>query len=644
MQNLAYLIGNAVLYLCLIAVPQASAQQTEGRVTESDWEGLKALYVATGGEHWNDNANWDVNLVYPPSNDHLATWYGVTVTAGRVSKLDLSDNGLAGVLPAELGNLSELQLLDLQENDLSGSIGSWIGQLTALVELHLQQNRFSGPIPDNLGNLTHLEYLNLRSNQLDGAVPESLGNLLTLKGLWLHGNQLSGSIPQSIIELPDLEWLWLGENPDLSGIIPFTNSRRATTIDLYLGQTDLCIDGTITEVLNVSELEDPVAEYACLLEEEWNALEKLYIATDGDHWIANTGWNFERRPRAEVARQWHGVSVDDGHIRALHLDLNHLNGLLPPELSSLAKLEILNVDRNPLVGPIPAEFSSLENLRVFSSSGTQLCVPGTATTRLWLDQIPTVLGLGDCNDQEGPSLPLSSEDDREQRIALPLWLIIGIGILGVLGTGAALITAFKRNHVPRDSEAQPMELDQRADQFTAVAERLNSVMHATESLPTLAQQSTDHSKITKELSSALKTLRSALDERDQEIKRLRLGHDNAVFRKFVTRFIRVDQAVQYFIENKEGPTAQLDSIHSLLTDALRECDVEPFHPEIGSDYRSSFGVAGQPKIVDTTVKEDDCRIVEVLEPGYLMQGGKEKEVLIPARVAIYRFKPEVSHS
>ena len=644
MQNLAYLIGNAVLYLCLIAVPQADAQQTEDRVTESDWEGLKALYVATGGEYWKNNANWDVNLVYPPSNDHLATWYGVTVTEGRVSKLDLSDNGLAGVLPAELGNLSELQVLDLQENDLSGSIGPWIGQLTALVELHLQQNRFSGPIPDKLGNLTHLEYLNLRSNQLDGAVPESLGNLLTLKGLWLHGNQLSGTIPQSIIELPDLEWLWLGENPDLSGIIPFTNSRRATKIDLYLGQTDLCIDGTISEVLSVSELEDPVAEYACLLEKEWYALEKLYIATDGDHWIANFGWNFESRPRAEVVSQWHGVSVDDGHIRALHLDLNHLSGLLPPELGSLDSLEILRVDRNPLFGPIPEEFSSLENLKVFSSSGTQLCVPSTDFAQLWLDQIPTVLGLGNCNDREGPFPPMSSENDQEQWVALPLWLIVGFGILGALGIGAALITALKRNQVSKDSEEQPMELDQRAGQLTAIEERLNSVIHATESLSAVAQQSTDHSKITKDLSSALKTLRSALDERDKEIKRLRQGHDNAVFRKFVTRFIRVDQAVQYFIENTEGPTTQLDSIHSLLEDALRECDVQPFHPEIRSDYRSAFGVAEYPNILNTTVKEDDCRIVEILEPGYLMQRGKEKEVLIPARVAIYRFKPEVSLS
>ena len=395
---------------------------------------------------------------------------------------------------------------------------------------------------------------------------------------------------------------------------------------------------------SISILEEPVAEYACLLEKEWDALEKLYFATDGDHWIANTGWNFESRPRAEVAGQWHGVSVDDVHIRALHLDLNHLDGPLPPELSSLTKLEILRIDGNPLVGQIPEEFSSLENLKVLSSSGTQLRVPSTATTQLWLDQIPTVIGLGDCNDQEEAFPPVSSENGQEQWVALPLWLIVGFGILGVLGTGVVLITVLRRNQAPMDSDEESMELDQRVVQLTAIDERLNSVIHATESLLILVQQSADHSEITKDLSSALKTLRSALDERDQEIKRLKQGHDNAVFRKFVTRFIRVEQTVQYFMETPEDYTTPLESIHSLLKDALQECDVQPFHPEIRSDYRSAFGVAGHPKIVDTTVKEDDCRIFEILEPGYLMQGGKEKEVLIPARVAIYRFKPEVSHS
>ncbi|MCY3630394.1 MAG: hypothetical protein OXG94_10330 [Bacteroidetes bacterium] len=638
MRNMSGLVGVVVLFLYLITPPQTTAQQSEGNVAKADWKGLKALYNATEGEYWKNNTNWDVHSEYPPSIDHLATWYGVIVSEGRVTELNLSDNGLAGILPAELGNISKLQVLDLQENDLSGSVGSWIGMLTALGKLHLQQNHLSGLIPDELGNLIHLEYLNLRGNQLEGAVPKSLGNLLKLQGLWLHANQLSGTIPQDILELPDLKWLWLGENPGLSDIIPITNSHQATKIDFYLGQTDLCIDRMITEVVDDLVPESSTSEYACLLKEEWNALKKLYFATDGNNWIANTGWNFEHRPRAESVGQWYGVSVDDGHIRALRLDLNHLDGLLPPDLGSLTELEILRVDGNPLYGPIPEELSLLQDLKVFSSSKTQLCTPKTTTTKLWLEQIPTVLGLPDCNDQA----PMPIERAQERMAALPIWLIVGLGILGALGIGAALITALMNNGRPKNLEEETVDIDQSADQLTVIEERLNAFIHETASISTLAQQFIDQSEIAKDFSSTLKTLRTALDERDQEIKRLKQGHDNAVFRKFVIRFIRVDQAVQYFLKNaEEDSTTHLGSIHSLLEDALRECDVQSFHPEIGSDYRSAFGVAEYPKIIATTTIEDDCQIAEIMEPGYTMQGGKEKEVLIPARVAIYRFKPEV---
>ncbi len=631
-QNLTYHVTGAVLLTSLIVIPQSTAQQSKPAGNRSDWEGLKALYIETGGENWTNNSNWDVTLKDPPPPAQLTTWHGVTLTDGRVTELDLSDNGLTGILPAEVGNLSSLRVLDLQENDLSGPIGSWIGTLTALVKLHLQQNQFSGPIPGEIGNLVHLEYLNLRGNRLEGMIPEGLGHLQQLQGIWLHANRLSGPIPQRVLNLPNLGWLWVGENPDLSGILSLTDPSRTAAIDFYLEQTGLCIDRQSAEVADAS-----VPEYACLLEEEWNALEMLYLATDGDHWIANTGWNFETRPKAETVEDWYGITIKDGSIQALRLELNHLDGILPPELGSFTKLEFLRIDGNPLYGPIPDELSSLANLKVLSATETQLCTPSTAAVQLWLRRIPTVLGLDNCTSSEAA---ISAEHPPGSWMALPLWMIIGLGGLAVLGTGAALIAAFRKNNIPEETEEDEPEVDPYADQWMAIQERLEEFIQMAASMSTLAEQSAHQSDIARDFASALKTLRSALDQRDLEIKRLQRGHDNAVFRKFVTRFIRVDQAIQYFLQNTTGQADHLESIQSLMMDALQECDVQQFQPEIGSDYRSAFGVAEHPKILITTVAEDDCQIVEILEPGYFMQGGNEKEVLIPARVAIYRFKPE----
>ena len=639
-KKLVYLIGDAVLLLYLIAIPQTIAQQIERSTTESDWYGLKALYAATDGENWKINSNWDVNREYPPSPDSLAEWYGITLSDGRVTELDLSDNGLTGVLPVELGYLSNLQVLDLQENELSGSVGSWIKKFTAIVKLRLQKNRLTGPIPDELGSLSHLEYLNLRGNQLEGVVPESLEKLQKLRGLWLHANQLSGPIPQGIVELPNLGWLWLGENPDLSGVITVTDPEQMTSTDFYLGETSLCIDSTDVAVDEGTERAQTVSEYACLLAAEWDALEKLYGTTGGDNWIDRTGWDFESRPKAEAVGQWYGISVEDGHIRTLQLDLNHLDGFLPPELGSLTKLEVLRMDGNPLRGAIPAELFSLENMKVFSASETELCIPTTTAAQLWLEETPTVIGLENCSDREAAPPSFSSDSDQGREVILPLWLVVGFGLLGVLGAGAALITVFTKTRRSKEPEQELIEIDRNADQLMAIEQRLEVLMDATDSISNLTQQYLNQSDIAKDFSSALTSLRNALDERDQEIKRLKRGYDNAVFRKFIARFIRVDQAVQYFIQHTESSSTQLESIHSLLEDALQECDVQPFSPEIGSDYRSAFGVAEYPKILTTITREDDCRIAEILEPGYIMQGGKEKEVLIPARVAIYRFKLE----
>lgn len=636
-RTVSYLVGSVVLLLCFIAY-QASAHQIEESVSESEWESLKALYAATGGDMWKNNSGWVVNREYPPRLDSLAKWYGITLSDGRVTELDLSENGLTGFLPVELGALSHLQVLDLGRNELSGSIGPWIKGLTALVKLRIQNNHLSGPLPNELGGLIHLEYLNLRGNQLQGVVPESLAKLPELRGLWLHANQLSGPIPQGIVNLPKLGWLWLGENPNLSGVIHLSEARRMILINFYLGETGLCIDRTNVKIEGSIEWEQRIAEYACLSTKEWDVLEKLYDATDGDNWINRAGWSFGSRQKAEVVGKWHGVSVEDGHIHSLQLGLNHLDGFLPPELGSLAGLEVLRVDGNLLRGAIPEELFLLDHLRVLSATETELCVPTTTTAQSWLNGATTVIGPGFCSDSETVS-PSDLSDIGQGRLQPFLrWLVVGFGLLGILGVGVVLITAFIKARRAGKSEAEQVEINENAAQLMAIERRLDALTDVTRTMLNLSQQYLGQSDTAKDFSSVLKSLRSALDERDQEIKRLRRGYDNAVFRKFIARFIRVDQAVQYYMKHAENSATDLESIHSLLEDALQECDVRPFSPEIGSDYRSAFGVAEYPKILPTSIPEDDCRIAEIMEPGFAMQGGNEKEVLIPARVAIYRYK------
>ena len=178
-----------------------------------DGNALMALYHATGGEDWTNNANWNTAA-------SLGQWHGVTVDGqGRVTALKLKKNGLSGELPQELGDLAMLEELNLTQNDLSGNIPAALGGLANLRDLRMAVNDISGEIPEELGGLANLEALVLAGNELSGEIPEELGNLARLRELQLHGNELTGEIPPELGDLVTLEKLFLRNN-QFSGCIP----------------------------------------------------------------------------------------------------------------------------------------------------------------------------------------------------------------------------------------------------------------------------------------------------------------------------------------------------------------------------------------------------------------------------------------
>ena len=180
---------------------------------EGDRAALIALYNATGGPNWLINNNW-------LSDVPISEWSGVTTDDnGRVTGLSLTDNGLTGEIPPELGRLSNLTELVLYGNQLTGEIPPELGGLSNLTLLHLGLNQLTGEIPPELGGLSNLTVLGLHLNQLTGEIPPELGRLSNLTGLWLYGNQLTGEIPPELGGLSNLTYLALDGN-GLTGEIP----------------------------------------------------------------------------------------------------------------------------------------------------------------------------------------------------------------------------------------------------------------------------------------------------------------------------------------------------------------------------------------------------------------------------------------
>ena len=134
-QPLSPAFGSTVKYDTVVvstAVTQitVAGASAAGDSVEADTAALTALYNSAGGVNWTTNTNWG-NAV------PIGTWSGVTTDSnGRVTKLDLRTNNLAGTLPDELGDFTGMQ------------------------EIYLQDNGLTGPIPDlsGLTGLTHLDW------------------------------------------------------------------------------------------------------------------------------------------------------------------------------------------------------------------------------------------------------------------------------------------------------------------------------------------------------------------------------------------------------------------------------------------------------------------------------------------------------
>ncbi|KAK2414813.1 Leucine-rich repeat transmembrane protein kinase [Trifolium repens] len=154
-------------------------------------------------------------------------------TVCHVTSIFLKGQNIAGVMPSEFGNLTELKVLSLSGNGLSGPIPTEIGDITSLEDLVLENNELGGPLPPSLGNLSNLKRLLLSSNNFAGTIPESFGKLKNLTAFSIDGSSLSGQIPSFIGNWTKLDRLNM-QGTSMEGPIPSTISELKLLTELRI--------------------------------------------------------------------------------------------------------------------------------------------------------------------------------------------------------------------------------------------------------------------------------------------------------------------------------------------------------------------------------------------------------------------------
>ena len=384
-----------------------------------DRNALEAFYYALGGDGWDNNQNW-------LSSEALAQWFGVQALGVRVEGILLSDNGLTGRIPPEIGQLDAIRSLRLNNNAIGGSLPDEFGDLAVARTIDLSGNNIDGPLPTSVANLGELDILLVTGNNdlcLRGTSPvrawsvsvldstdavfcneldrdalsavyrqangsswtDDSGWLVEFTGVgdWtgitaddvglvtgidLSGNGLSGGLAAEIGRLGNLTSLDLSGNPDLAGALPVTLAKLSLDALDYSG-TDLCVPDSddfrdwLEGVESVSGPGD-----TCVPRSDREVLGDFYDAMGGNVWFQSNGWNTDA-----PLDEWAGVSANsEGRATGLELQNNNLQGDLTSVVSELTELEVLNLRNNGIGGTIPAALGTMANLRVLRLDNTSL--------------------------------------------------------------------------------------------------------------------------------------------------------------------------------------------------------------------------------------------------------------------------------
>ncbi|KAL7262634.1 hypothetical protein ACSBR1_000903 [Camellia fascicularis] len=268
-------------------------------------------------------------------------WFGVSCNLdGSIIRLNLTSSSVNGIIPLEIGLLTNLETLHLFNNQLNGSIPQEIGQLKSLIELALYSNSLSSPIPTSLTNLRNMTRLYLYGNDLSGSIPPEMGNLVNLVELYMDGNNLTGDL-SSLTRLG----LW---NNQLSSPIPKELGNLKSLIYLELSSNQLSgpIPASLGDLTNLEILNLRSNRLSNHIPREFGNLKKLVeLVMDENQFSGNL---------PELCQ--------GGKLQYFTVYHNQLTGTIPKSLGNCSSLATARFEGNQLTGNIFEDFGTIPNL------------------------------------------------------------------------------------------------------------------------------------------------------------------------------------------------------------------------------------------------------------------------------------------
>ena len=382
---------------------------------------LATFYYATEGDSWfypfsflsgKDECEW---YEIHTEGEEVYFW-GAHCEGGSdegaVSQIWLPNNDMAGTIPQELEQFTNLRVFALEYNlNITGTLPDAFHSMPDLSVIVLSNNMFEGKIPSSFKKLSNLEFLALDDNQMEGNLnhikdvdtlkhvylednffTESLSDSTfsgwsKLKQLDLSDNEFSGTVPASLLNHKHLTVLDLHDN-DLTGPIPDVPTKQDMLTYLALHKNSLSgpIPSTIKHLQALTDLDLSHNQLTGDIHESLKHLNLVYLFL-GDN-------KFDANP---VPAFLSGMT----NLTELSLKHTNLHGSIPDSFGDLTDLYLLDLDKNKLTGTIPQSLGNLDNLIVLMLNRNRL----TGTVPQSLGNLPALgVLLVDGNDGLSGSL------------------------------------------------------------------------------------------------------------------------------------------------------------------------------------------------------------------------------------------------
>jgi len=122
---------------------------------ERDSLALAKLFEATNGASWTNKTNWTTTPIA------TGNWFGVTITANRVTQVLLPGNNLQGPVPAEFADLEGVTNINLSNNFIT-SLPDFT-TYPAIVSLNVANNKLDFASLENNRTLTGIDFSNQKN-------------------------------------------------------------------------------------------------------------------------------------------------------------------------------------------------------------------------------------------------------------------------------------------------------------------------------------------------------------------------------------------------------------------------------------------------------------------------------------------------